>query len=69
MTNPILSPFMLLFKYRRNKVRQRAITQVTSLKTIKGAEPKNPSPRAVQAKRLVSDMLAEKQVKAPEAKV
>jgi hypothetical protein len=68
-SNLFLSPFKLLFLYKRNKVKQSALSQVTSLKTIKGAMAKHPSPRAMQAKNLVANVLNENgKTKATEAK-
>lgn len=69
MTNFFLKPFSLLFNYRRNNARSGAINQVTSLKpAIKGAVSKNPSPRAIQEKNLIADMLKDKQAVKPEAR-
>ena len=61
--------FKWLFNFNRTKVRSQAITQVTSLRTIKGATPKRLSPRAMQSKNLLSDMIdGNKQTKPQEVK-
>ena len=61
--------FRLLFNYHRSKAKQSAMSKVSSLKTIKGANPKHISPRNQQAKRIVSEMLTDSgKTKAPEIK-
>lgn len=61
--------FKWLFLHNRDKARSSAITQVTSLRTIKGAVPKRLTPRAMQSKNLLSEMIGDtKQAKPQEVK-
>lgn len=51
--------FRFLHDFKKNSRRQSVINRVSSLKTIKAKVPINPTPRQIQAKRLVADMLSD----------